>query len=542
MRSADMMSTRHERYDSVPYKMISSHPSGNSTKSNVIQNEALLNPRDSPKGGSPKVNKNHSPLRTRNNRPTTPVRTRGETGISPMRPSKSPMRRSKPPRDTSSPMRHSRQPRDTLSPLRQSKASRQSLSPKRTDSKRVQRTSFQGLSIIEGKDSAVKTLNDPVDQEKVDKMKEERRRRSIQIMRNSAQSIQIRGMLEDTLVECKADNNIEDVEDRLKAILTKAKETGMTTEQIFSFFNGGNPNTTEITKESFLSSIEKFGQSFTVTDQELSELVKKFDKNNDNHISLIEFQNYCYHEIQSIAWKAERTRLEKNGEMEKLKAQLSRQFSGQVIDENSCGNEVFRTSKLFWKTNNTVEIRYFFTNKLNIITMQIYSQAIEKELPCLFICKNKVEKEMISRKKAMNTEDTIEEDDHSWEAIANMLTTRLKIYDPSENTSIPDDLPIEECSHIPKDTVMFPFLAKLAGDTMDTLQVKKPLNLIPPPPISSGTSISEEFDRKMDSFVKTTRMCRSSRRSAQGLSNILSSVLTDIKCSLGEDDSTIMKG
>jgi hypothetical protein len=524
--------------------MISSHPSNNANNSHVHKNETPLNPRESPKAGSPKVNKNYSPLRTKNGRSVTPVRTRGDTGISPMRPPKSPTRRSKPPRVTSSPMRQSRQARDTLSPLRQSKVSRQSLSPKRTDSKRVQGTSFQGLSMVEGKDATLEALgNDPMDQEKVDKMKEERRRKSIQIMRNSAQSDQIRDMLKDTLEDCNSENNhIEDVEYRLKAILTKAKETGMTTEQIFSFFNGGNPNTTEITKESFLSSIEKFGQSFTVTDKELSEIVKRFDKNNDNLISLVEFQNYCYYEIQSIAWKAERTRLEKNGEMDKLKAQLSRQFSGRVVDENSCGNEVFRTSKLFWKTNNTVEIRYFFTNKLNIITMQMYSQAIEKELPCLFICKNKVEKEIISRRKPKNAEDTIEEDENSWESIAKMLTARLKIYEPGENSSIPDDFPIEECSHIPKDTLILPFLAKLSGDTMETLQVKKPLNLIPPPPISSGTSISEEFDRKMDSFVKNTRMCRTSRRSAQGLSNILSSVLTEIKSSLGEDDSISKEG
>jgi hypothetical protein len=533
---------RDTTFDSVPYKMISSHPSENASDSNVRKNEVLLKSRDSPKAGSPKVNKNYSPLRTRNGRPITPVRTRGEREISPMRPPKSPIRQSTSPKGTLSPMRQSRQPRDTVSPLRQSKTPRQSLSPKRTDSKRVQRTSFQGLSIIEGKDTKTSSM-DSVDKEKVDKMKKERRRRSIQIMRNSAQSTQIRDMLENTLEECEADINIEDVEDRLKAILTKAKETGMTTEQIFSFFNGGNPNTTEITKESFLSSIEKFGQSFTVTDKELSELVKKFDKNNDNHISLVEFQNYCYHEIQSIAWKAERTRLEKNGEMKKLKAQLSRQFSGIVIHENSCGIEVFRSSKLFWKTNNTVEIRYFFTNKLNIITMQMYSQAIEKELPCLFICKNKVEKEMSSRTKSKGAEDAIDEDDNSWEAIAKELTARLKIYEPtSEDSSFPDDLPIEECSHIPRDTPMFPFLAKLSGDTMETLQVKKPLNLIPPPPISSGTSISEEFDRKMDSFVKTTRMCRSSRRSAQGLSNILSSVLTEINCSLGEDGTMSKNG
>jgi hypothetical protein len=119
---------RDTTFDSVPYKMISSHPSENASDSNVRKNEVLLKSRDSPKAGSPKVNKNYSPLRTRNGRPITPVRTRGEREISPMRPPKSPIRQSTSPKGTLSPMRQSRQPRDTVSPLRQSKTPRQSLS------------------------------------------------------------------------------------------------------------------------------------------------------------------------------------------------------------------------------------------------------------------------------------------------------------------------------------------------------------------------------------------------------------------------------
>lgn len=477
--------------------------------SNTTPNKSLASTRLTLKSNSSKVGRSKSPMKTTYSRSTTrtPVRIRGDREVSPMQQRLSPQRTNQVlSKSTSSPK------------------------PEQKKSPRQQKMDFQGPGIIDRKQNQNETTVVHVDEFKINKMKEERRRKSIQIMRNSAQSSQIRSMLRETFEECQANNNVEDVEDRLKAILSKAKESGMTTEQIFSFFNGGNPNTTEISKEAFLLAIQKFGQ-FTVSEEELNELVRKFDKDHDNQISIAEFQHYCYHDINSMAWKAERTRLEQNGEMDKLKAQLSRQFDGKVVDENSCGNEVFRNSKLFWKTNDTIEIRYFFTMRLNIITMQLYSQTLEMELPCLYICKAKVDQELMSRNKSQEFR-TGDIEGNYWETIGKMLSERLKMYEPGQNTTIPTDLPQNECSHIPKDARMFPYLCKLSSDTMETLQIVKPVNMIPPSPISSNSSISARFDKKMESFVKSTRMCRTSRKSAQGLSDILSSVLCEVKSSL----------
>ncbi len=77
------------------------------------------------------------------------------------------------------------------------------------------------------------------------------------IMRKSTQSDQIRHILENTLDECTISALGTSAEERLQAVMTKAKERGMSAESIFSFFNGGNPNTTQIAKESFLKSIVK---------------------------------------------------------------------------------------------------------------------------------------------------------------------------------------------------------------------------------------------------------------------------------------------
>lgn len=298
-------------------------------------------------------------------------------------------------------------------------------------------------------------------------------------MRKSAQSDQIRQMLETTLDGCTSagKNSGMSAEERLHAVLTKAKERGMSADSIFSFFNGGNPNTTQITKESFLKAIVKLGDSLvSITEDEIKQIVQKFDKNEDGKISIAEFKNYCYYEIPSVAWKAERTRLEKTGEMKMLKAQLSRRFKvSDESDENACGEEVFRTSKFFWKTNNNVEIRVFFTEVLNVITLQIYSQTLEKELPSIYVCRNKVAfqhtsyqeevKQAVQKKNKQTTDLQEIEKEASWESISKYIVARLKLWELSESGGdrTGANIPIEECSHIPQDAAIIPFLSKLSG-------------------------------------------------------------------------------
>lgn len=208
--------------------------------------------------------------------------------------------------------------------------------------------------------------------------------KSMDLMRKSAQSDQIRNILENTLDECMGVGEkpleLQTAEEKLQAVMTKAKERGMGTEDIFKFFNGGNPNTTKITKASFLGSVDKIANSLLkITEEELDGIVKKFDKNGDGQICIVEFKDYCYYQIPSVAWRAERTRLEKSGEMKKLQAQLSRRFSissitkensidtkEELVDEKPCGNEVLRTSKLFWKTS-VRKLKDFISKKCLIL-------------------------------------------------------------------------------------------------------------------------------------------------------------------------------
>ena len=73
------------------------------------------------------------------------------------------------------------------------------------------------------------------------------------------------------------------------------------------------------------------------------------------------------------------------------------------------------------------------------------------------------------------------------------------------------------------------------GDTYDTLMIQKPLNLKPPPPIEeSDNTNSDDFDGKMASFRKEARRARASRQSAQGLTDLVSSALSEVDTTLGD--------
>lgn len=314
----------------------------------------------------------------------------------------------------------------------------------------------------------------------LNKMRDARRRKSLDMMRNSAQSEHIREMLEDTMDECISTPVVIEgtAEERLQAVMTKAKETGMQPEDIFKFFNGGNPNKTHIDRPTFLVALEKLGDTFVViSEDELSRIIEKFDHNQDGLISIDEFKHYCY-EIPTLPWKAERTRLEKSGELRKLRAQLSRRFtlSDKGNDENSCGDEVYQTTKFFWKTNNNVEIRLYYTDSLNVITVQMFSQTFGKEIPSIYVCRNKVEYQLKKHREEEESQQldkkyyyTIDDMppkerkvEFAWSDIAKYIIIRLKL--KTHGDIAEDEVPQLECAHIPSEADCIPFLCKLTGE------------------------------------------------------------------------------
>ena len=226
--------------------------------------------------------------------------------------------------------------------------------------------------------------------------------------------------------------------------MTKAKEQGITTEKTFLLFTLGNPKT-YITSQTFQNAIIKLASqhAFMITKEEIHKLMKRFDLDGDGMISLLEFKYYCLTKINSVAWKAERQRLERTGEMQRLrdrmnvvrKQHVSRYNNKYPIEtakeENSsrinassptksviskrhwnlikksisspilkkmkaepvpCGEAVFNTTKLFWRQNIKLFIRMFYCEPLDIITIQFSNDTdgnnnMVDESICLYVRK-----------------------------------------------------------------------------------------------------------------------------------------------------------
>lgn len=418
-----------------------------------------------------------------------------------------------------------------------------------------------------------------------------RRRKSMDLLRHTTHSSQIKETLESTMKAALDSIIFEGTpEERLQTIMTKAKESGLTADKIFSFFlqDGKQKNkikessskqkneesvshkrATLLTKEQFKNGLEQVGQdALCMSDEELDELVIKFDTNEDDMISLDEFRNYCYFQIPSLAWKAERQRLEKSGEMEMLRNRLSTRLSRRSLHKMDCGKEFCNTTKLFWRTKTTLHVRMYFCSTIDIITIQMFTEPNEehpqKVLPPLYVrkadclinqddlqqailtalystgnptmlddekkaeIKQKVElahyeKYLLDRLQLKENRNTPPPTQTGGTPLGNGCTSDA-VNSSSSSVSSPE-YTIKES----KDKrILIPFLAKLVSDPDQTITIEKPANLDDPPKIEEHVSM-DEFKNALDSFDSESRKARTSRQSAQDVSNLVSSVLEDIR-------------
>lgn len=155
-----------------------------------------------------------------------------------------------------------------------------STTPTKPNRNRRHRPSFRGLSIIdESKSGCMKPAQ--IGAIKVRSNRASRRRKTLDVLSATAASTAVRNIIDDTdtMGSILKGLVLEGTpEERLQAVLTKAKERGLSAEKIFSFFTGTDPSVLEITRESFLQALEKLGNTIIVlSDDELTDLVKKFD-------------------------------------------------------------------------------------------------------------------------------------------------------------------------------------------------------------------------------------------------------------------------
>ena len=176
--------------------------------------------------------------------------------------------------------------------------------PTKPSSRRFERSSFRGLTIIEGQ----RSLGSLPQAGEVIQSKVDRRRRSSTLNNSN----QIREIIENTVAQLNSKNhgNVaqpETAEERLKQVLAEAKESGYSSAHIFRIIGGtesevGKPKEDErlIPKDTFVAGLQELG--FQCKDEkDLDFLSDRFDLNKDGFISLAEFQHFCYHDISSVA-------------------------------------------------------------------------------------------------------------------------------------------------------------------------------------------------------------------------------------------------
>ncbi|GMH46806.1 hypothetical protein TrRE_jg6999 [Triparma retinervis] len=380
----------------------------------------------------------------------------------------------------------------------------------------------------------------------------QRRTQTSKSMASSASNDKLRALLDDAMSNIAASIARDGTpEDRLKAIMTKAKETGMSVKKIFSYFTN-DPN--HFTKEEFKNGMMHFGDNlFNLEDDEINEIISKFDVDGDGTISIAEFKLYCYYQIPTVSWKAERRRMEASGEMEMIKKVVAGHMHHDELhkkdtlhegdeDENEeegthvhgAGELVNKTTKLFWRTNTTVDVRLYYSMEIDIISIQVFNQTEDKEMPTLYVKKSDIEancdKEKLEEdiKVAIQTADTREagqsdivRDRTMWDFFTNYLLARLKIPDtsnPFPKNEMANKLP----PLTPRTESLCPFLCKLSDDKYESLMIPKPQNIHPPPPVPREVVISvSDFMTAFDSFKEGHDELKKLRTSAEKMSKLM---------------------
>ncbi|KAJ1459361.1 hypothetical protein M885DRAFT_511269 [Pelagophyceae sp. CCMP2097] len=98
--------------------------------------------------------------------------------------------------------------------------------------------------------------------------------------------------------------------EKMDFILTLSKQKAMTADSIFSFFDIDADGT--ITKDEFNQGLKNLDPMlFTVTEAELQEIVKLFDKDGDGKVDVAEFKAYCYN-LPDLSWRAEKLRVSRS--------------------------------------------------------------------------------------------------------------------------------------------------------------------------------------------------------------------------------------
>jgi hypothetical protein len=361
--------------------------------------------------------------------------------------------------------------------------------------------------------------NSPNSDRQVYKERNQRRQRSSSL----AQSQQIRDIIAKTVEELSGEQFTGSWEERLQNALADAKESGYSSERIFVILGKRPEEGDLIPKQRFVEGLRRLGLKWK-DDEELRLITDRFGMDGDNTISSSKVQHYCYHEVPSVAWKAERQRLEAAETVDDYDA--AEDGSRFDLKEVMCrvGPEILATSKIFWRQKICVNITLRYCKDLDVITMQLQNAETGEEYETLYLRKS----DCVADQGALEEEGTDAMQPSNDKAILEVYSSFLIAH-----------LHLEEIGGSYR-----PRLGNLRGDKTSSLGIEKPVNLIAPKRSECQSaaprrisSIDSEFNSTMKTFEINSRSARASRQSAQEMSRLVESALKEI---LDEDFTNTM--
>jgi len=337
-------------------------------------------------------------------------------------------------------------------------------------------------------------------------------------------------------------------EEKLEKILTAAKQSGMSLEQIFSHFNPNN-DTTDISEEVFAKGLEELNSDdFFLSKEDCHFLVQKFDLDGDHNISLEEFLQYVL-SLNSVTWKAERNRrtttasmaigslalnsgspssrrgsalTDKNGRRLSIVDSLKENIASGAGGEKRQMTFYKESSLFFWRERQNATLHFYFYDAIPfIVSIVIKLDSPKKYLngfEPIYIDKNNIPIEDAKIETLLEEKLATEKPGVAKTAIpADELTTmKAQVVKEFIVFFLEQRLVINEEEEIP---ISF---KKLMDDTWEKLVSDKPEFLLPPNPIENRKkSTYEDFKRLSMDFERTNEVLETEVQTARRASKQL---------------------
>jgi hypothetical protein len=345
-------------------------------------------------------------------------------------------------------------------------------------------------------------------------------------------------------------------EEKLQAVMIAAKETGMSVEKIFSYFKNSTTDSSDLTPEEFGKALRSLSPTiFDLEMEEVQSLVDKFDADGDGKVSYPEFRHYCYYSINAVCWRAERLRMEKSGEMDRMEDEYHHVHDGTPLHNFDVGHpetvkldlgeKIYDGNKLYWRSNVTIHIRMWHNEEISCITVLCWSETDDKHFPPLYINSDMIHVDEASiegkvaqmasdqgKQKVQQTHEQLRKDVLK-DFYSSHILARLKVPDasnPFPKKEIANKLP----PLTPRTETLMPFLSLLSTD-IHNIMIPMPENIETPPPFQKLKHISlDNFNELLADLSADQKHAKKLTTNAERMTKLLDMSLNAFKNAEGE--------